>query len=482
MSRASRPGHSRPTAVIVIAPDESSAEIVIDGHRQVVTGPAPKETRRAALDVATGYAARIGQPVLVDARDANGYWRLVATPDGVVQAAEPSVPDRPQGPPQAPVPGQQQSGGSNSRKLLIVGAAAAALLLVVGLGAAAVRFLPGPANGADEADEDNTVALEYSAPPGFAPVVDISEELAPETSPGVSRDGEHLAYIDPDERLNLLDSEGSRQWSVTLPFEAGEGLGAPRFVEYDGETTIVMETAQALYFWPAGGGSGSSVELPESASARFAGESALVRDDEDAYLPLGGELEEVEAPGGSAPMLAADGRVLTAVVSGPWNWVEPDGDAEEVHAERPDDAGEMEAVLTALREYVVVRWEPLQGDGSVLAFHDREEGTTLGSAEIDEDALEETRHLSAPIGPDLVAYGPVLFDPASGETAVVPGFEPETAIGDRMFGELDGARVALDASGDPTELPEDSETPHGLLGDRAVVVHDDHLYAIPPEE
>ncbi|XKK40168.1 hypothetical protein HFP72_05300 [Nocardiopsis sp. ARC36] len=92
MSRASRPGQSRPTAVIVIAPDEHSAEIVIEGQRQVVTGRAPKETRRAALDVATGYAARIGQPVLVDARDANGVWRLVATPDGVVQAAEPPAP------------------------------------------------------------------------------------------------------------------------------------------------------------------------------------------------------------------------------------------------------------------------------------------------------------------------------------------------------------------------------------------------------
>ena len=40
---------------------------------------------------------------------------------------------------------------------------------------------------------------------------------------------------------------------------------------------------------------------------------------------------------------------------------------------------------------------------------------------------------------------------------------------------------ALDASGEPSEVPEDAQTPHGLLGDRAVVVHDGHLYAIPPE-
>src|SRR5690606_22325249 len=110
------------TAVIVIAPDERSAEIVIEGHRQVVTGLAPKDTRRAALDVATGYAARIGQPVLVDARDANGYWRLVATPDGVVQAAEQSVPDRPPAPVQGPAPVAQRQ-GSLGRKLVMGGAA-----------------------------------------------------------------------------------------------------------------------------------------------------------------------------------------------------------------------------------------------------------------------------------------------------------------------------------------------------------------------
>ncbi|WP_316042189.1 hypothetical protein [Nocardiopsis sp. CNR-923] len=76
MSRASRPGRTRPTVVIVIAPDERSAEISIEGHRQIVTGHVPKETRRAALDVATGYAARIGQPVLVAPATptASGGW------------------------------------------------------------------------------------------------------------------------------------------------------------------------------------------------------------------------------------------------------------------------------------------------------------------------------------------------------------------------------------------------------------------------
>jgi hypothetical protein len=481
MSRASRPGHSRPTAVIVIAPDERSAEIVIEGQRQVVTGPAPQETRRAALDVATGYAARIGQPVLVDARDANGYWRLVATPDGVVQAADQAVADGPQPPAQGAVPVGRDK-GSRGRKLVMGGAAVLALLLVVGVGVAVTRFLPGASDtpgGARTGDDD--VALEHSAPPGFEPVVDLTEELAPETQPGIDRDGSVLAYVDPEGRLNLIDAEGSRRWSVDLPFDAAAGLGAPRFVDYGGENTIVMETADTLWFWPVSGDPASSVELPESGSARYAGDSVLVRDDDSAYLPVDGELEEIESPGSSVPMLAADERALTAVVSGPWNWIEPGGEAEQVHAQRPGEAGEMEAVLTALREYVIVRWEPLQGDGAILAFHDREDGSVLGSAEIAQDALDDVGHLSAPIGLELVVYGPVLFDPASGETAVVEGFTPDITVGDQVFGELDGTRVALDASGEPSEVPEDAQTPRGLLGDRAVVVHDGHLYAIPPE-
>lgn len=491
MSRASRPEHSRPTAVIVIAPDERSAEIVIEGQRQVVTGLAPKETRRAALDVATGYAAHIGQPVLVDARDANGYWRLIATPAGVVQAADQALTDRPQqsaaGPgssdrdSSSPSAGTKKGGGG--RKVLIGGAVVLALLLVAGGGVVVTNvMLGGPAPSEEDAEPDTDgVSLEFPPPPGYASTVDFSEELAPDTQPGISRDGSYLAYIDAGDQLNLLGPEGTREWSVDMPFEAGNGLGAPRFVQYGGEETVVMETADTLWFWPATGESPTSITLPESGSARYAGDSVLVRADDASYLPIDGELEEFEAPGSSEPMLAADDRALTAVVNGPWQWVEPGGDEEEVQAESPHGAGDMEGVVTALREYVIVRWEAQPGEGSILAFHDREDGAVLGAAEIEEDALEGVSHLSGPIGAELVAYGPVLFSPATGETTVVPGFTPEITVGSQVFGELDGERVALDASGSPSEVPEDAQTPRGLLGDRAVVVSDDHLYAISPE-
>ncbi|WP_159943840.1 hypothetical protein [Nocardiopsis sp. FR6] len=477
MSRASRPGQSRPTAVIVIAPDERTAEIVIEGHRQVVTGQVPRETRRAALDVATGYAARIGQPVLVDARDANGYWRLVATPDGVVQAADQAAPEP--APTPAAVP---PNGGSNGgRGLVIVGAAVLALVLLAGAGAVVWRFLPATAVEPGPQATADVTTLNHPAPPHFAATVDFSQELAPGTEPGVSREGDLLAYVDPRERLNLLDAEGERQWSVDLPAASGEFLGPPRFAEYGGGTAIVMETAGTLWLWPTEGGSPVSVELPEDTAARYAGSSVLVRNDEEAFVPVDGELQPVEVPPGSAAMLADGEEVLTAVLNGPWAWVGVDGGHEEVSPQRPEGTGEMESVVTALHEYVLVRWKPRDGDGTVLAFHDSRDGSVVGSAEIDPADLEDVRHRSAPVGTELVAYGPVVIDPAGGGTAVVPGFEPEIAVGSLVFGQLDGALVAVDAEGAVERAEDGSVQPSGLLGERAVVVHDDHLYAIPSQ-
>lgn len=494
MSRESRPGQSRPTAVIVIAPDERSAEILVEGRRQVVTGQAPKETRRAALDVATGYAARIGQPVLIDARDANGYWRLVATPTGVVQAADQVVASHePTPPPPPPAPADPPASGAETgarpeakpkkkggRTLVIVGAAVLALVLLAGAGAAAWRFLPGLGGGGGDVAADVTT-LNHPAPPHFSTTVDFSAQVAPGSQPGVSREGDLLAYVDPEQRLNLLDADGERLWAADLPVEATEALGELRILEYGGEQAVVMETAGTLWFWPVAGGDPTGVDLPENASVQYVGRSVLVRTESEAFVPVGAELQPVPVPEGSAPMLADGHDVLAAVVNGPWTWVSPDDNPVQVTAQRPDNAGEMEAVLTALREYVVIRWEPLRGEGTVLAFHDTQDGSVVGSAQIDPADLEDVRHRSEAVGTRLVAYGPAVMNPENGRTAVVPGLKPQVAVGSLVFGQIDGASVAVDAEGRVEEAVADSVPPIGLLGERAVVVHEDHLYAIPSE-
>lgn len=473
MSRASRPGHSRPTAVIVIAPDERSAEIHIEGQRQVVTGLEPRDTRRAALDVATGYAARIGLPVLVDARDVNGYWRLVATPDGVVQAVEQEPPENESAPRPA------SAGRGRGRGLLVVGAVVLALVLISGAGFVTWRVLSG--SGEEEATDDTMVALGHPAPPGFDDTVVFEHEIAPETLPSVSRDGEMLAFVDTEDRLNLFDADGERQWGNDLPIASEEVLEGPRFVEYGGEPTVVMEGPEALWFWSVEGGASTGVELSDEASPQYAGDSVLVRDGEERYLPVDGELVEVDMPDSGAAMLAEGEEVLVAVSTGPWQWIDAEGEGDEVSPRRPDEAGEMVTVVTALREYVLVRWESLQGDGDFLAFHDSRSGTAFGGAEIAPDALEDVRHRSGPIGTRTVAYGPVIADTESGRAAVVPGFVPEFAVDTQIFGELDGRDVAVGADGEPTDVPEGAVIPSGLLGANAIVVHEDHLYAIPPQ-
>lgn len=484
MSRASRPGHPRPTAVIAIAPDERSAEIVIEGQRQVVTGSVPKETRRAALDVATGYAARIGQPVLIDARDSNGYWNLVATPDGVVQAADRLPPAAAAAPaPTAPAearPAASSEPRRGRRGLVIAGAVVLALVLLGGAGVAGWSMMPRE-DPAAQTTTTETQVLGHPAPPGYTDTVEFSEELAPGSQPGVSRDGELMAFMGPDERLTLFDASGERLWSAALPEAAAEFLGPPRFVDYDGEPAVVLESTGTLWFWPVAGGAHTSITLPEDASTQYVGSSALVRGGDDALVPTGGELEPVDVPDGAAPMLAEGTEVLTAVRTGAWTWVDPQGEVAEVTARRPENAGEMEAVVTALREYVIIRWEPLRGEGAVLAFHDSRDGSVIGAAEIDPADLEDVRHRSGPIGTGIASYGPVVMDPESGDTAVVPGFEPQMAVGSTVFGQLDGAPVAVDAAGEVRETDPASAQPAGLLGGNAIVVHEDHLYAIPSQ-
>lgn len=475
MSRASRPGQTRPTAVIVIAPDERSAEIHIEGHRQVVTGQVPKDTRRAALDTATEYAARIGLPVLIDARDANGYWRLVATPDGVVQSA-----DHPEAePPLPPRPGADPADGRAGRGMIIAGAAVVALALVAGVGVASWHLLPGESTASTE-DSDDAV-LEHPAPVGFADTVVFDHALASGTQPGISRDGDQIAFVDPDERLNLLSADGTREWAADLPVGGAEIIGSPRFVLYGGDPAVVLETSDELLFWPTGGGDPDSVELGSEASPQYVGGSVLVRSDDERHLASGGELVEVEMPEGGGAMLADGDRVLVAVANGPWSWIDPEGGSEEVDPRRPDEAGEMLGIVTALREYVIIRWESVRGDGEYLAFHDSETGESVGGTEIAEDDLEDAEHRSGPIGTQILAYGPAVVDTENGESTVVDGFEPTVSAGSRVYGELGGSTVAVGTDGEPAELDDGAQVPSGLLGENAVVVHEDHLYAIPPQ-
>lgn len=482
MSRATEPHPARPAVLVAISPDERSAEIVIEGHRQFVTGRVPKETRRAALDVVTRYAARLARPVLVDARDANGAWRLVATPEGVVRAAGPADEVLSEA---APAP---RPGGKGRRAALAVGAGALVLVVLLGGAFAAARLLPGPTvassqdpGGPEREGAEGGVPLEgRPPPPGFGEQADFRLEMAPGTRPAVDRDGALLTYIDPQEQLVLLDSDQERRWAADLPMEAGSLVGVPRFVDYGDETSVLLETPGTLWFWPVSSGRAEAVDVPEDAQVTYAGHSVLVSADALIQIPLAGELVDVDRPAGASPVLADGDRVLMVADRQSWIWVEAgdDGAVTGLELERPAAAAEVDRALTARQDFLVVQWSVEGTDDVLLALHDSGSGAELASVPADPGQLADSVSRSST---QVAAYGPVLVDLVTGAATVREGFAPSDAAGELIFGEQDGESVVVRADGTSVDTSPDAARPWGLLDGRAIVVSGDHLYALSPE-
>ncbi|GAA3735197.1 hypothetical protein HDA32_003959 [Spinactinospora alkalitolerans] len=486
MSTGAEPMPQWHHVTLAIAPDERSAEVTIEGRTRLVTGQGAKETRRAAIGAIAEYATRTGRHVVIDAQDAHSVWQLVATPAGVVRAAAT--------PPQPP----QRSRRGRRLAVVAVGGVLAVGVLA-GAGVAAVRLLPDatvvPVDGSS-APASATFETR-PAPPGFTRQADWRLPMAPGTRPAVALDGSAAALIDPDERLMVVGPGGTETWSAELPVEVGDIDGPLRFAR-DGDTQrVVLVGDGALWLWPAGGGVPERFDLPDDAEVSFAGTGPLVTAGDDAFVPSfaassedsaeaaaspggfsEGELVRVEPPGGTGAMLADGGEVLAASADGPWAWAGGEEEPREVEADRPEGAEEVDRVLTASAGYVIVRWSADDEDRTVLAVHDAGDGSVTASAAIAPDELEDARWVD---GDRTAAYGPLLVDLADGTTDVLSGFIPVNAAGDTLYGELDGAPVAVGADGEPVELEEDTARPWGLLDGRAVVVADDDLYALSPE-
>ncbi|WP_046469592.1 hypothetical protein [Allosalinactinospora lopnorensis] len=463
----------RQPVTIVISADETRAEITIEGGTQIVTGRAPKETRRDALDVATRYALRMGRPVRVHARDANGEWRLVVTPGGVVRAESEEAP--------AARPGKRTSGTGRGRKAARVAVGGVlAVAIVAGIGVAALRFWPDttvtPGDGADPAATLDT----RSAPPGYGPEAAWRLPMEPGSHPAVSPDSDRLGYIDPDGRLVVAGPDGAPEWSDDLPFPVEDIDGPPQFVRDGGDYGVALVTSDGtLWQWPADGeGAPEEYDVPGGLSVTFAGSSALVANDERAFVPVDGELEPVAMEGEAGPLIADGERVLTAELrAAPWIWATPEGETSEVEPDTPPKADDIDEILTARTDYVIVRWNAQKGDGAVLAVHDSVDGSVVASTALDPDELDGARWIQ---GETAAAYGPVLVDLEDGTAETVEGFAPVSAAGGTIYGEVGGVPVAAGPGQDPVDLDEDAARPWGLLNGHAIVVADGHLYALSP--
>ncbi|MFD0776676.1 hypothetical protein ACFQZ2_22315, partial [Streptomonospora algeriensis] len=194
MSEQSAP-HSGPV-VLVVSADERSAEITIDRHTRTVFGATPKETRNAALDLAAEYAAHLGRPVLVNARDGNGAWQLIVSPTGVVRAAG--------GTEAALLSGKRKPKRGRRIALAAVGAVLA-LAVLAGGAVAAVRFLPVfQVDGKPSREQPAATMQTRQAPPGFTRQAAWRLPMHQSTQPDVLPGGERAAYIDPSGRLRVV--------------------------------------------------------------------------------------------------------------------------------------------------------------------------------------------------------------------------------------------------------------------------------------
>ncbi|WP_246062207.1 hypothetical protein [Haloactinospora alba] len=442
--------------------------MTIEGTMRLVTGSLPKETRRAALDTATAHAAATGRSVLVNARDANGSWQLVINPAGVVRAA-----------------GAEDTGGAAPKRRrrrvgLLVGGGVLSVAVVAGLGATVVHFLPGegPPQPTEDGDGPSHTLDARPAPPGFGEEARWRLTMRPDTQPDVAPDESAAAFIDPEGQLVVVGEDGEEKWSADLPLDPEGVEGRPRFVRQEDGYGIALVDAGNLWQWSPQGDRSDPVELPEDANVVFAGTAPLVLSGDEAFVPAQGELEQVELPGDSGAMVADGQRVLTAVAHGPWNWVTPDGTSTEVEPTPPEGAGELDEVLTAREEYVIVRWSAAEGDGVVLAVHDSGDGSVVAATGTTTGEIADARWVE---GASVAAYGPVVVDLAEGDATTVSGFEPANATGDVVYGSTGGVPVAVDAEGEPREMEDGAARPWGLVDGRAVVVADGDLYALSPE-
>ncbi|WP_017596100.1 flagellar basal body-associated FliL family protein [Nocardiopsis potens] len=476
MNAGTGPEAQHHAVIVVIAPDERSAEVTIEGRTRVVHGESPRQTRSGALDAAASYAAHLGRPVLVNARDANGSWQLSVSPTGVVQTVGGN--DAELG-----ASREKKSASGKGRKILI-GTASAVLVLGVlgGAGYFALGLLPDGGTSGASSDAETPIPFDaLPVPPGFAAEAAWSHPMAPGLDPTVAPDGGSAAFVSEGEELTLIGPDGAVRWAEKLPVPADEVQNGPYFVvDGDGYGVALLGKGR-MWRWSAEGGEPVETEVPEGGRVSFAGGAPLVEGgDGDAFVTAsGGGLEQIEVPDSGYGAMLYDGeQVLSAVLSGPWQWARPDGGGvKEVEPDEPKGGDEIDRLLTARAEHVVLLWTAKRGDDAIVAVHDSRDGSVVAHASVDPDELSEAHWEQ---GGDVAAYGPVVFDLAAGE-ATVTGLVPESASDGRVFGEIDGGAVAVDGTGEATEIDPDTARPWGLLDGRAVVAAGETLYGLSPE-
>lgn len=449
--------------------DAHNGEVKIAGRSHPVVAADPRE---AALTIVVDRAVQLGRPVKVTAVEEDGSsWPLVVYPDGNVEATANDL-------------------GKRKSVWPIFVAAGIAMVLLISTFFYLLVIRGGGDPVADTSTSPTLPGLPgpeikpdlfnvRPAPPGWSTQADWSVDVAENSGPVVSADGQQIAFLTTDSRVVVVDPGGKVLWQDEVP----DGTKPPVFTVVDGDEVLAAQTPKALRRWAGGGALPVDVKLPDSAEVNFFGPSPLITDSRgsDPQVIRNGELVTVENQQRFANVLLANNaRALMARYAGPIWWSEPGKPLVTVNAQAPRGLRVIDQIVAASPNRLVILWSA-GPENVVPSIHDADSGRILAACPVAPKADAASWHWVPDKAGVIAAFGECVIDHSAKKTSAVPGFQPMSITGKTMYGKLNADTVSLVPGGKAAALTDNTARPWAIVGgSRALVMHSGVLYALAP--
>jgi hypothetical protein len=449
--------------------DAHNGEVKIAGRSHPVVAGDPRE---AALAIVVDRARQLGRPVKVTAVEEDGSsWPLIVHPDGNVEATAGDVGER-----KSVWPIILAAGIA----FVLLASTFVYLLVIRDSGeptattstSPTLPELPGPQIGPD-------LFNVRPAPPGWSTKADWSVDIAENSNPVVSADGQQIAFLTRDWKVVVLDPNGKVRWQDEVP----ENTKPPVFTTIDGDEVLAVQTPKVLRHWAGNGALPVDIKLPDGTVVQFFGQSPLVTDAEggDPRVIKGGELVPVENQQRFATVLLANNaRALMARYAGPVWWSEPGKPLAPVNLQAPKGLRVVDQIVAASPNRIIVLWTA-GPDLVVPSINDADSGKILAACpQASKSEAGGWKWVPDRTGV-IAAFGECVIDHAAKKTYAVDQFAPLSITGKTIYGELNASPVTLVPGARPVALPANTARPWGVIGGgRALVMHTGVLYALAP--
>ncbi len=456
--------------------DGHNAEVKIAGRSHPVSDNDP---RQASIQLVSERAAQLGRAVKATAVEPDGSsWPLIIHPDGRVEAAE--------------VEAKKKKEKKSTKPIWPI---VVAIGLAVVLIAATVSYLvflrpdsstvtqPTASPKPDEQSAPRVVPDQFAgrpAPPGWSTNASWTVDLGPGTAPAVSPDGSEVAIITPDEKIAVFDGSGKMLWQHKVP----RGSGTPVYTMIDGKPVVAVVAPDSLYYWAKDGAKVAELALPKSATVRFFGTSPLVVQSNEAGASVisGGELKELPDPRRLATLLLAEGdKALLARYQGPLYWDQPGKERVTVELKPPaakTGVTTVHHVAAASPGVVLVFWNSKTAEKLIPTVNSSATGAVVATCPTVTASQTSGWQWVPDAARKVSAWGECLINFTTKTTKLSAGFQPQSITGQTIYGKTESALAAGTPGGKFTTLPERTALPWGVVGSRAIVVHDSVLYAL----